>query len=285
MSHLHAQLRVSQLSSDDKSPRRFASTDVAETRYIDVREPGGPVGGVFVYYAVLAYPCRAEWPKRRKFVETIAAMRYRELTIQGGGREQVPTFFRRFKREKMLSGINLGWKRIERRISAGIMAWCVCLNERRYPYSAPTPDGKVGIELRGPNTVNKAIHAFVANRQSSPNPVYVAIEPARANVAHRVWAESFPVLHLAMSNPITVKIVEAQVNHEVPSSKQIAKDFFDSMHEPGWLCKALEDAEKLKLDLRERLGVDPNDPRGLGYKPEKAISLLPTEDPSQAYRL
>jgi hypothetical protein len=271
------------VSAHDNLPGSSIAPAGAETIYLSVHEPSGPPVSVLLYYAVLAYPERDGWQKRRSFVEAMAAMRFKEFAIQQGNRKGIPRQFSGFKKEKMLGGINLGWKRIERRIHAGIMGWCICLNEKYHPYEAPTPDGKEGVVFRGPNTVNKVVRAFVEGRQYSSDGVHLALEPALANVAHRIWADSFPVLHIAMSNPFTIKIVETQVNTGPPTAKQIAKDFFISVHETGWLRKALEDAEQLKLDLRERLRTDPDDPRGLGYNPEKAISLLPTEDPSLAY--
>lgn len=259
----------------------FASA--AETIHIDVREPGGPVGGVLLYYAVLAYPDSSDWHKRRAFVDSMVSMRFREFVVQGARRREIPPDFR-IKREKMLCGISLGGKRVERRISAGVMGWCICLNERSYRYDVPTPDGKIGLVLKGPKTVKEVIRAYLANRRSSLDPVNLEEQSAMANIAHRVWAESFPVLHIAMANPITVKIVEDQVNAVRPTGEQIARDLFDSIHQPTWLRKALEDAEELKCTLRERLGVDPADPRGLGFKPETAVRLLPTEDPLIACR-
>jgi hypothetical protein len=272
------------VSTHDKFPLGSIAPAGAETIYLNVQEPSGPPISALLYYAVLAYPGRDEWQKRRSFLEAMAAMRFKEFAIQKGNRKGIPREFSGFKKEKMLGGISLGWKRVDRRIHAGIMGWCICLNEKFHPYEAPTPDGKEGVVFRGPNTVNKVVRAYVEGRQHSSDGVHLALEPALANVAHRIWAESFPVLHIAMSNPFTIKIVETQVNTGPPTAKQIAKDFFNSIHETGWLRKALEDAEQLKLDLRERLGIDPGDPRSLGFYPERAISLLPTEDLSLAYR-
>ena len=262
-----------------------ASMDSAERIYVNVREPSGPPASVLLYYAVLAYPNRRESQKRRGFVEALAAMRFREFLVNGAKREDIPLHYRRYKREKMLSRTTLGWKRVERRIHAGIMGWCIFLNGRHHRYATPTPDGKVGVFLRGPNTVNEVVRAFVASRQSGADPVHLALEPALANVAHRIWADSLPVLHIAMENPVTIKIVEAQVQTGPPTGKEIASDIFDSVHDPSWLRQAIEDADNLKRDLPERLGTDPNDPRGLGFRSCKAISLLPTEDPALAHRL
>ena len=261
----------------------LASASVGETLHLDVRE-SEVMGGVLLYYAVLAYPRRNDWQKRLAFVDSMIAMRFREFVVQGARRGDIPPCFRRIKREKVLCGINLGWKRVQRRIDAAIMGWCICLNGRSYRYDAPTPEGKIGLFLRGPKTVNEVIRTYLANRCSSSDAINLEEGSAAANIAHRVWAESFPVLHIAMMNPITVKIVEDQVNSVRPTEKQIARDLFDSIHEPAWLLKALEDAEGLKCTLRERLGIDGGEPRDFGFKPETAIRLLPTEDPSIAFR-
>ena len=110
-------------------------------------------------------------------------------------------------------------------------------------------------------------------------------DPALPNAKHRVWAESLPVLHLAMTNPITVKIVGEILNHRLNArSKDIERELLDSHHEPDWLREALEDAENLRPILGDMLGTDPVDPLGRGFMPEKAIRLLPTSDPKQAYR-
>jgi hypothetical protein len=266
-------------------PNGDAPTDSSETIYVNVREPSGPPSGVLLYYAVLAYPRIEESRKRREFVESLAAMRFREFLVNGAKREDIPIHFRRYKREKMLSRNTLGWKRVERRIQAGIMGWCIFLNEKHHSYATPTPDGKVGVVFRGPNTVNDCVRAFVASRQSGADQVHLELESAHANVTHRIWAESLPVLHIAMENPVTIKIVEEQVKTGLPTGQQIARDIFDSVHDPSWLRQAIEDAENLKSELPERLGTDPNDPRGLGFRSEKAISLIPTEDPALSHRL
>ena len=270
------------MATDEKDQGNFNQTEEAETVHILVREPSGPLGGVLWYYAALAYPTSSEWPKRRKFVEAMMAMRFKELAVQTGSRKRIPPYFRRFKREKMLCGISLGWKRVARRIDAAVMGWCICLNGKQHPYPVPTPDGKLGVILHGPNTVKTAVRAYVESRQMAPDPVFVAIEPALANVSHRVWAETLPVLHVAMSNPTTVKIIEAQANNVPLAKGQVAKDLFDSIHEPAWLRKAIEDAEDLRLTLRQRMGTEPDDRRKSGFRPDTAMRLLPTDDPSKA---
>lgn len=256
----------------------------AELIRISVREPSGPIIGVLMYYAVLAYPNLAERLKRRELIQAMGAMRFREFAIQGASWKDIPVAFRRFKREKMLTRTNLGWKRIERRINAGVMGWCICLNGKQLRYPAPTPEGKIGMVLQGPRTVSEVIRTYIDQRHASDG-VHLAPEAAFANVAHRVWAESLPVLHLAMSNPVTIKIIEAQINGDLITPQQIAKELFASIHEPAWLRSALEYGENLKVELLDQLRPNPEDPRIRGYRRERALTVLPTEDQSQATRL
>ena len=260
------------------------SRDKAELIRINVLEPSGPMAGVLMYYAVLAYPKCGEQPKRRSLIRAMGAMRFREFAIQGASWNDIPVAYRRFKREKILTSTNLGWKRIERRIHAGVMGWCIYLNGKHLRYSAPTPEGKIGLFLQGPHTVSEVIRTFIEQRHASDG-VHLAPEAAFANVAHRVWAESLPVLHVAMLNPVTIKIIEAQINKEPITPKQVAEEFFASIHEPAWLRKALEDGEYLKVDLVEQLGTNPDDPRNLGFKIERALTVVPTEDPAQTTRI
>jgi hypothetical protein len=283
-SELVAEPGANRVTADENAPSGPPAADAVEVIHVNVKDPSGLIRGVLLYYAVLAYPQRSEWPKRRAFIEALIAMRFREFAVQGVKRADIPDHFRRYKKEKMLCRFRLGWKRVDRRINAALMAWCIYLNGKHHLFESPTADGKVGIYLQGPNTVNAVVRALVASRPKSSNPAHLESESAEANVAHRIWAESFPVLHLAMENPITLKVVEALISGQPPSEKHVAKELFDSLHEPTWLRATLEDAENLKAVLSESLGSHPSDPRGLGYKSERAISILPTENAALAYR-
>jgi hypothetical protein len=255
-------------------------SDFSPIRYL-LTQPACLHVSVLQYYAILAYPKSTECSKRRSFIEAMAAMRFKEFAIQLGSRKNVPASYRRFKKEKMLCGIRLGNSRLQRRVSAALMAWGICTSGERYRYEAPTPDGKIGIEIRAPNSVKKAIELYLKNKD-----VCLEESSAAANVAHRIWAESFPVLHLAVTTPIVQKIFHAQIfDGHPPTSEEIAKDFFDSVHKPEWLPKALDDAEKALPILGSRLKTDSNKARDLGFNPEKVIRLLPTDDSSKAYRL
>ena len=262
-----------------------ASMDSPETIYVNVREPSGPPAGVLLYYAVLAYPRRNDWQKRLAFVDSMIAMRFREFVVQGAQARRYTPCFRRIKREKVLCGINLGWKRVQRRIDAAIMGWCICLNGRSYRYDAPTPEGKIRLFLRGPKTVNEVIRTYLANRCSSSDAINLEEGSAAANIAHRVWAESFPVLHIAMMNPITVKIVEDQVNFGPTNRKADCQETCSTQFmSPRGFLKPWRTPRDSNAPCVNVLESDGGEPRDFGFKPETAIRLLPTEDPSIAFR-
>ena len=52
------------MSTDNLAPSELAPAGTAETLYVNIREPLGPIGGVLLYYAVLAYPEHGDWQKR-----------------------------------------------------------------------------------------------------------------------------------------------------------------------------------------------------------------------------
>lgn len=262
----------------------MASADEAESFYMNVQEPNGPIASVFWYYAILAYPKYEDWQKRKNFVEALVVMRCKEFAVEIRSRKFIPLRLRRFKREKMLSRCNMGWKHIERRVAAGQIGWCLCLNGRRHPYDAPTEDGKLGVVLNGPTTVMESVRSYLASGQIAPDATHLEERSASANASHRIWAESLPVLHLAMAHPVVLKIIEGQVNSSVPQADAIAKSFFDSIHDPGWLRDALDGAEYLWQNLSPLVTANSNNPNGLGYRKEKAIRLIPTDDPALAHQ-
>jgi hypothetical protein len=201
-----------------------------------------------------------------------------------GSRKSVPPRFRRYKREKMLSRCNMAWKRIERRVVAGQIGWCLCLNGRKHPYDTPSGDGKVGVILNGPTTVMDSVRAFLERRQAAPSATHLDTGSAIANATHRIWAESLPVLHLAMAHPVVRKIIEDQVNSQEIPRGVVARSLFDSIHDASWLRDTLVRAEFLWQDLPSCIPANPQNPHGLGYRPERAIRLIPTDDPASAFQ-
>lgn len=226
--------------------------------------------GAVAYYAVLAYPIRSELQRRQDFFRAMAARQIKEFAqLIPGSRRDIPTYWTRFKNEKIGGTMRRGWTRLVRRIQAGVAGWCVVLNHKPFLFDEPLPTGQVGFILRGPNTVNQVMGALVGNVPGDP-------KEAVANAVHRVWAESLPVLHLAMRNPVTTKIVEEHVNGgEKSISHQINKALFDSTYEPTWLPDSLAQAEELRLKLPELLGTRPDDVLGRGFRAERATRVIP----------
>ena len=256
------------------SSRVAETANTAETIYVNVQYHSV---GVLAYYAVLAYPKRSEMAKREAFFMAMKAMRIKEFAeIVPGVRKNIPPIYTGLKNERIYGAIRRGWGRLLRRIRAGVAGWCVVLNEKPFLFDAPELTGERGFILRGPNTVNKVLNAIVAGGSGDPN-------EATANAVHRIWAESLPVLHLAMRNPVTVKIVEELVNSgdtnasETSASRQLNKALLDSIYETGWLRQSLEVAEELRLTLPGLLGTKTDDHLNRGFKSEFATRLIPHE--------
>jgi hypothetical protein len=245
----------------------------AETIYIHVEDPRV---GVIAYYAVLAYPKRTEAAKRPAFSDALIAIWMKEFA-RGLGRKNVPTFYTGYKNEKIWGGLRPGLKRLARRLSAGIIGWSVVLGGG---WEALGPSGMVELFVPGPTTIDGAIRGYVGQRGTDEE-----TETAAKNAMHRVWAESLPVLHLAMKNPIVVRTEEARLNgKEGPPSEPrfIDEDLLNSIFDPQWLRESLEGAEELRPTLGDLLGTNPNDRLYRGFRPENAIRLLP---PIQTPRL
>ncbi len=245
----------------------------AETIYIHVEDPRV---GVIAYYAVLAYPKRTEVAKRAAFSDALIAIWMKEFA-RGLGRKNVPTFYTGYKNEKIWGGLRLGFNRLARRFSAGAVGWSLVLGGA---WEAFGPDGIAEVFVPGPTTIDRAMRGYVGRRGTDEE-----TETAVRNAVHRVWAESLPVLHLSMKNPIVLRMVEAQLNSKggrAPKPTFIEEDLLNSISEPQWLRESLEDAEDLRPTLGDRLGTKPNDSLYRGFRPEDAIRLLPSNQASRS---
>ncbi len=230
--------------------------------------------GVIAYYAVLAYPKRSELEKRVAFSKALIAT-WMKAFAGGLGRKSVPNFYTGFKNEKIEGTLRLGFRRLARRLSAGTIGWSIVLGGT---WEGSGPDGTAEVVVPGPCTIDQAMRGYVGRRGTDEE-----TETAVKNTTHRVWAESLPVLHLAMKNPIVVRIMEDRLNSKGACASKptfIDEDLLNSIYEPQWLRESLEGAEELRPTLGDRLGNDPHDPLGRGFKPEEALRLLPAVEPS-----
>src|SRR6267378_4285261 len=99
--------------------------------------------GALAYYAVLAYPKRIEMAKREAFFMAMKAMRIKEFAAMiPGVRKNIPPSYTGLKNEKIDGAIRRGWGRLLRRTRAGVVGWCVVLNERPILFDAPAPTGE-----------------------------------------------------------------------------------------------------------------------------------------------
>ena len=228
-----------------------------------------PRVGVIAYYAVLACPHRDQVAKRRGFEQAGVATWMKEFGAELG-RKSVPASWTRFKNEKIEGAFRLGFKRIAKRLSAGLVGWNIVLSGS---YEADTPNGKVGLIIPGAPTIPKAIQAYVTSMGTQ---TAIALHEAVKNATHRVWAESLPVLHLAMNNPITLQNSDRIAERRETSCFQTDRRRLDRLNlQPDWLLKSLRKCRAPERNLEQLLlGTDPHDPLGRGFKAGSAIRMV-----------
>ena len=259
------------MPADNRLPPDWESPGGAETVYINVQDPRV---GVIVYYAVLAYPDRNDTAKRRAFVEAMAARQIKVLSREIGSRRNIPKFYTSYKNEKIQDTFRHGCIRLARRFGAGTIGWTIRLSGRHLAFDQ---SGTQGLILNGPKTVNSAIRAYIGDRERRS---IDWDEHSVANAMHRVWAESLPVLHLVMTNPISIELLQEQLNTgKKIAPKSVDRDIFNSIIAPEWLAKSIADAESLRLILGQELGSKSGARLGRGFTPEKAVRFLATSTP------
>jgi hypothetical protein len=143
----------------------------------------------FLYLSVLAYPGRRDQKKRNEFMKGARAYYAKHAVADAKKRSPnkkltIPVALRRMKNEKIEGLINKGLRRIrERRNGAFWMAMAVMQGR------APNIEQAAGLweSLLAKHGLRKKGGSF---------------ERTSANVKHRVWAASKPVLHLMCAVPL-----------------------------------------------------------------------------------
>jgi len=244
--------------------------EAAETRYIPTEGISAYYGAI-VFLAVLAYPKRFEWSKREKFVRAAKALLLKNYIAQGGNRTMIMPKYRSFKNKRMFESLRGGFRRIPVRLSAASMARCLILDGARVPFADSKPGKPLGLLLRAPNTVNQAAGVLLGDMACKGR--ILESDSGSVNVKHRIWASTLPVLHLAVAFfPVAVAhIREPLVSSEISWEQQLLW-----IYKPLWLSRALDFAERIRPQLTAKIPT---------FKPERAISLLPTDNLSQAYLL
>jgi hypothetical protein len=186
----------------------------------------------------------------------MAATQFKQYVAEGCDRSLVPADFR-VKNEKIQGAINMGFRRLGLRATAGGMAYGMCADGIYVPYDMPSSRGSTGVILEAPNTVNKAALAMANLRAGGSNARYIWADSAVANVKLRVWASSLPVLHLA----IVLYLQVFRIGNRLDAIARLIRD-------PRWLGAALATAEGVRVRLCKEVR---------SFNPDRAVRLLPLE--------
>jgi hypothetical protein len=240
-----------------------------ERRYVCVSGTHAP-DGVRSFVAVLAYPSRRDWTKRKQFVMALRALDYRRFVREGGARRDVPAAIQRIKSQQIVGQLNRGFRKIGQRLSAGSVAYSMIFSGKRIRYDSPALDGPVGMEVRAPKTVTDALNELLKSKAQNTAKPYFDSGAALSNAMHRIWAESLPVLHLAI---MLFQVVES---YNSKSSLPLGEILPCLILRHGWFGSGLISAESLRTRLHQAVPT---------FKLRKAVRLLPTENAARAYLL
>ncbi|HEY6127427.1 MAG TPA: hypothetical protein VIW23_04520 [Candidatus Acidoferrum sp.] len=208
----------------------------------------GVLVGIPLFFAGLAYPDSQQIQQRAVFAEAIHAWRFKECLRRGLKRKLVPASYRAMKNQKIYGVFSKGFTCIERRLTAGSMGCSLGLNGIKIPGSwlgAALP-----IPVVGAASVNKAAEAVLHGRANDCSQA--------PNVKHRIWAESLPALHLAVS----LYMLGGQRWKSSPENLS-----FELLYSDSWLFQTLTFAEGLRKTLPSRIS---------SFRSENAIQILPS---------
>jgi hypothetical protein len=187
--------------------------------------------GAAMYLAVLAYPAHSEWPKRDQFIEAVKAGLLKEARRRGYPGKQIQKRYREFREKRINQILDRAYRRILRwRMPAGMAAnWMLMDGARFGPAVLPGNIPVRAIILHAPNSPRRAMQE-IRKKVEQRDGAHREEDSALANLHHRVWANSLPVLHLVM--PIAQRL-----NSEDDPTKLI--------YDPSWVGGALRYAELL----------------------------------------
>ena len=243
-----------------------SNLSISETTGIPVKGPLASMGAI-AYFAVLAYPSRAEWPKRDKFVKGAKAWLLWRATKRGYPKKRIKAEYRNEWRKKggprkFDAVADRAFDRIlKRRFPAAQMLLWNCFHGFKINLQFDSPKGvrlkTLTVELRYkglPNQKRKRFNSYKAAE-------YLTGNSDSGNMRRLVWRESLPVLHLALALESEMYRAEkSPLNH----LKLHPLDYL--ILDPSWLPRTLSQAEMLRLLMMKYF---PKVGRGL-------IQLLPT---------
>jgi len=229
-------------------------TSSAEVTYIPVAWCDTPVGAA-AYLAILAYPTRAEWPKRDEFIEAVKADVSKRAIARGYERSLVPPQYRRFKNEKV-KGV---WNRAIHRIQARCFSAVVMAEEMAI-------QGALKAWITLPKMISPPVQIALA-RVEKERPRWQHCHSDRGgggeiSSIYRAWAHTKPVLHLAW-------VYSNHCYQSTPVGSGFDPMF--SIFNPSWVARALEEAEDRRTALHHSVPT---------FDPEAAVRLLADDQES-----
>lgn len=175
--------------------------------------------GAIGYLAVLAYPNRSEWRMRDQFVEACKALLLGIAIKRGLPPSEVYPRFRKLRDREIHSRVQHGSDRIyDRRLVAAVLA------------------GRMMLDLKRPMRISRLVQSLVG---MPPSSVKMDLKSQVDNRLHRLWAESLPVLHLAL-------VVARRLQENSDNLMRL-------VYQPAWVSPAIENAELLRKELHRFL--------------------------------
>jgi hypothetical protein len=238
-------------------------TAAGEVILVPTQGPMGTICGAPLCFATLAYMNQVD--EREKFILAVRSSQRKRLMKPQGIRlpDTLRGAFPKMRERKAQGAWNMGRKRIHHRVTMGSLGWAVFAGDGvRYLYSEPTSDGKIGLELHGVGSLTKGVREIL--RQKKEGGAYyvepdVYPNPSAANEMH-LWAESMPVLHLAMAVSTKFEAFDPNLSDD--------EKLFCLLHTSDWLLDTLKFAEQLRPILHGRISR---------FDPNKALRLIPSE--------
>ena len=220
---------------------------ISETTLIPINEPLARAGAI-AYLAILAYPSRAEWRHRDNFVKAAKAWLFWRAVKRGYPKNLIKAEFvdkwrKKFGRTKADAAIDRAYNRIaSRQLPAAAMFRWIKFHGFQIKLQFNSSKG-----VRFKNLPLKLGYKGIPDQEGKRLSVNKAAEhyggiDEIVNVKHRVWAESLPVLHLAMALENEIRRFK---DHPPDNLKRHPLDYL--ILDPSWLPKALKQAEMIRL--------------------------------------
>jgi hypothetical protein len=226
-------------SSKIRKPSTVANSgvlkgDLTELEYEIPAEGESAFSGVLLYFALLAYPLDLD--SRNSFAAALHCWRCKNVKKDMPNWSLLPAEIREMPNRSIKGKMNMGLKRLEKRLQAGFIAHKIWIKDRPLPSFNPTTRNAKGLVVgKGIETVTEGLqeilHAEKRWRKEDIN-ARSAIEDLR----RVVWTDSLPVLHIATS-------LEFELSKSKPSMPMVAK-IHRLLHGPAWLSNALAESER-----------------------------------------